>query len=741
MERKSEGNDPVKQPFSQSNQNSMLSSANPAMQQGPASEVGTEGESFTRFIQFLRKRTWPIVIAVVLGLATAMLLNLFIKKQYTSAAQIEIVPDISGEFRVEQMQSLGGGEIDANKIDTEIQILQSRSLALQVIRELHLESNADFLQLQNGHPWDSSKPAVRDILIAHFLKTVNVERLGHTNIIRIAVTSQNPTMAALIANSLVDNYVDNSFRQNYLATTKVSAWLNSQLDTMKDNLETSQNQMLQYQQQLGVVGIDPQDSIMVSTLQEMNKQAADSEVNTVLKKAQLQAVEHSSPAVIDELAGMDPSLQYTKEQLTELKTEYSSLSQTYGLAYPRVKNLKAQINELTATLADAERASVIRAQKEYEAALNNQAMLRKSLETQEQSAFGKGEQAAKYQFMLSDYQARRMLYDGLEERLQEAGIIAGLHSTAIHVVDDADIPATPSHPQVNVNLAIGFGAGLLLGLTLALLLEMLDTSLRTMSDIEQGLQISLLAAIPSVETSYLQPAKFREMATSTGATAWSSVAEALRSVRTTILLSSPGFHPKIIMIASPRPSEGKSTVASLMAITFVLNGARVLLIDADMRRPSVHIRFGTNNNKGLSSFLSGSCTLQEAIVEWPEMPDLHIMGSGPVPPLPSELLGSKQMQDLLDKLRGEYDFIFIDTPPTMAFTDASILGGLSDAVILVFRYGAVQKHVAQRSIDLLERSNSRVLGVVVNAVDFKAPEYSDYYGRKYYQYYGERSAE
>ena len=195
------------------------------------------------------------------------------------------------------------------------------------------------------------------------------------------------------------------------------------------------------------------------------------------------------------------------------------------------------------------------------------------------------------------------------------------------------------------------------------------------------------------------------------------------------------------MITSTRPSEGKSSVSTLMAITFALNGSKVLLMDADLRRPSIHLRFRIGKGVGLSSVLSGKSTAREAIIEWQELSNLHIMTSGPVPPLPSELLGSEQMESLVRELRGTYDFIIVDTPPVLAVTDSSMIGRLADAAILILRYGGVKKHVVQRCIDLLDRSGTNLLGVTVNAVDFKSPEYSDYYGRKYYEYYGEREAE
>jgi capsular exopolysaccharide synthesis family protein len=349
------------------------------------------------------------------------------------------------------------------------------------------------------------------------------------------------------------------------------------------------------------------------------------------------------------------------------------------------------------------------------------------------------EKAMQYELAHRDYETNRLLYNGLQQRLQEAGIISSLHSTAIHIVDSADTPVSPSLPRTNFNKAVGLGAGLFLGICLAIVLEMMDTNLKTMTEIEQGLQLPLIAAIPAVDSEHLLPSKFKEFAISRGVSSWSKMAEALRGMRTSILLSSPGSPPKVIMVASTRPGEGKSSVASLTAITFALNGSKVLLVDGDLRRPAIHLRFRIGKGLGLSSVLSGTVPFNQAVVPWTDLPNLHILASGPIPPLPSELLGSKQMEEMLAMARSEYDFVIIDTPPVLAVTDASVLGRLTDAAILILRYGTARRQVVLRCIDLLERSGTLLLGVAVNAVDFTAPEYSEYYGRKYYEYYGERN--
>ena len=712
---------------------------------GGGAAVGSfhDEDPFRRIIQFLKKRSWIVVVSVVLGFLGGSLVNHFSRRLFTAQANIEVdAEDISSQFRLEQMQGLAGGGDTSEKLDTEMEILRSRNLAMETIKELRLNSNPDFVRLVNGKPWDMSKPNVRELLIANFGAALKISRLGHTDIVQIFATNRNPELASLMANTLISLYIEHSFHENYAATEKISSWLNEKLDGLKANLEKSQAHILDLQKDIGVYGMGQSNSVVTANLEELNKKYADAQVDRLLTESRLQEIQSSSPDVIDAAIGnSDPVILGGRQRLAQLNSDYTSLVQTYGSAYPKVKTLKAQITQLEKELRQEDKVQIDRARKEFDAAGSNEAKLLAALKKQEQEVYGLGEKAAEYELARRDYEANRLLYDGLQQRLQEASIMSGLHSTAIHTIDSADIPVVPSRPRHRFNVGVGMALGFVIGVCITLFLEALDTNLKTMNEIEQALQLPLLAAIPQVDAENLLPAKFKEHAVTPGTSSWSKVAEALRGMRTSILLSRPGAPPKVIMIASTRPAEGKSSVAGLTAITFGLNGSKVLLIDADLRRPAIHLRFRTGKGLGLSSVLSGKATLEEAVEPWPDLPNVHLLTSGPVPPLPSELLSSQQMEDLLTRARAEYDFVFLDTPPVLAVTDASVLGRLADAAILIIRYNAAQKQVVRRCIDLLERSGTHLLGVAVNAVDFTAPEYSDYYGRKYYEYYGERNPE
>ncbi len=702
-----------------------------------------------RLIQLVKKRGWIVLVAGAIGLVIAIAANFVMTRMYTARAKIEVTGDISGEFRLEQIAgAAAGGDMDAQKIDTEIEKMRSRTLALDTIQSLHLDKDPDFLKWKE-RPWDLSKPADRLFLIDAFLGSLKITRLTQTSLIEIYVTTRRPDLSALIAHTLVDKYIEYSFKESYGSTQKISTWLNGQLDTLKANLQTSQERMVALQKDVGIVGIGQQEqSVTVSHLAELNKILADAQADRMLKEAAYRSLLGSAPGVVDAFSPQDAALQISRENLAQLRTQYAAMTQTYGPAYQGVQALKGQIETLQAEIIKAEAAQVAKAQTAFNSAQSNEGQLRAALDQEEQNAYKDSSKAIQFELAREEYQANRLLYDGIQERLQEAGILAGLHSTSVHIVEDADTPTFPSEPHKLLNMGGGLAVGLILGGILALIMEAMDTNLRTIEDVETSLNLPLLAVLPKVEGPEIRAVNFIKHAASGQSGSWSKIGEALRGLRTSILLSTAGAPPQVLMISSTRPAEGKTSIAILEAIIFALNGAKVLLIDADLRRPAVHLRVkgeyidaNSSRNAGLSSVLSGKTTWKEAVQVWPELPNLHLLLAGPLPPLPSELLGSKQMENLIADLRPEYDFIFIDTPPVLTVTDASVLGRLVDGAVLIVRYGEARRQVISRSVELLQRSGANLLGVALNMVDFGAPEYSEYYGRQYYNYYGPRESE
>jgi capsular exopolysaccharide synthesis family protein len=691
--------------------------------------------------RILKKRFKLIVGAIVFGLACGIVANIVIPTKYRAQASIEIVPDTSNQFRLEQGASLQFSQVDTTKIDTEIAKISSNSLALETIQGLRLDQNPDFVRITKGQFLDLADPNVRHMLITTFQKDLVGDRLGRTNIVQLRFTTRNASLSARIVNTLIDNYVEGGFKDNYQATEQVSQWLDAQLTELKKEVQQREEQMLAVQKEIGLVGIDATQSVLLKYLEEINRAYADAQADRLTKEARIVALRSASPEVIQASSLNDMVLGALAQKQSELSTEYASLIQRYGPNYPRVKEIKSQLDQTQTSLAIRQNALLGRAEEDYKAALQTENALKQSLEGSEKDAFSQNSKAAQYLLAREGYESSRILYDGLEQRLKEAGIIAGLHSTSIHVVDRADAPVFASQPLTLLNLAGGVFGGAFLGVVLALVIESLDTTLRSISEIEDVLQLPLLAALPETERIELKPSTFVKHASGSEPGTWSRMAEAVRNLRTAILLSSPGTPPKVLLITSTRPAEGKSSLACVGAISLSLNGSRVLLIDADLRRPTIHTRFGMTNKVGLSSVLSGKVTSDEAIQVWEEYPSVHIFTAGPQAPMPAELLGSRQMHSLIEKLRDSYDFIILDTPPVLTVTDAAILTRLADGTILVIRYGDVQRNVVLRSTEVLARAGAHMLGVIVNVVNFNAPEYSEYYGKKYYDYYDTRPTE
>ncbi|HET6215819.1 MAG TPA: polysaccharide biosynthesis tyrosine autokinase, partial [Acidobacteriaceae bacterium] len=667
-----------------------------------------DGQTLQHFLLIARKYLWLVLTCALLGTGAGYIENVTSPKEYRSTANIEITQDTADQFRVDTGGGYDSGYIDVSKLDTEIAILKSSTLAMQTIKSLRLDQNKDFLPLGPNHVWDLSKIQDRHALIGMFEGGLAAERFGHTNILDLSFTARNPELAALICNTLIDNYVQHNFSENYAATKEVSLWLSQQLGDLKTRLELSQEHMLTVQRDIGLVGIDQTQSIVLSRLVDISHDVTTAESQRLVAQAKLITLQSAPPDVLATLSG-DPILMGLKERMTALQAENANLSAKYGAKNPRLLEIRSELAEVEQSMKVEQGTVLARAKQEVNAAKENQDALQRRLDQEKSSAYSGNSKAVEYSLARREYEANRALYDGLQQRLQEAGIIAGLHSTNIRRIDPADAPDFPSFPRKSVNLSLGLLCGLGFGLVLAFLVEALDTNIKTIYDIEERLGLPMLGVVPQVDSKLLSPETFVRDATSPIPGAWSRLAEAYRALRTTILLSRAGTPPQVVLISSAKPSEGKTSVTTLESIVFALNGARVLLIDSDLRRPSVHLRFRIANKIGLTSVLTGKTALQEAIVSVPGVPSLHVLPAGPVAPMPAELLGSLQMQRLVEGLRANYDFILIDTPPVLTVTDAAVLVSISDGVVLVLRYGQASRNVVARASEILLRSGAHLL--------------------------------
>jgi len=439
------------------------------------------------------------------------------------------------------------------------------------------------------------------------------------------------------------------------------------------------------------------------------------------------------------------------EVLTELlkrksdaDEQYAEALNQYGPNFPKVLRLAAQQKELDENLARARKTLIESVQQEFNTARSHVELLQETLDKQRAEANDQAEKLIQYHILQHDAESDRLLYDGLLQKLKEATITVGLRSTNIRVVDPALAPGGPSRPQKARNILLAFLIGLVGGVGLALFREYLDNTVKSPDDIEAltGLpSLAVVPAMPGLNAHQGRLSRRTEEGGSPGriellsyAQPKSQISEAFRALRTSLLLSQAEHPPQVILVTSALPREGKTTAAVNLAVTLAQLGDRTLLMDSDLRKPGIRraLNLTLGKDVGLSSYLAGVSSLDEATIQHPTITNLSALTTGPVPPSPADLLSSHRMREAIAELRRRFKFIVIDSPPVMAATDAVILSALTDGVLLVVRSGETPKEAFTRTRDLLAAVKCRLLGVVLNAVDSSAPDY--YYSYRYYPY-------
>ena len=702
--------------------------------------------SLSESLIVIRKRRWVLIVALLIGLAIGLYKSFTQVKVFDAAAKIEVRSGASQEYKVDPTQVFNQ-DSSSNKMAAEVVILQSDSILFNVAREMNLCNNPDFLGTKGPVPYKSlDNLEVREATLRQLHSNLKIQLVPKTDIIRLGYSSLNARLSADIVNRLVADYIQRSYETRYLSTQRVSQWLSGQLDDLKRQVETSQEQMIDLQRRLGMLGFDPSKNQNATTLEDLSVAVAQARIARILAEARYREMSSMDPNKIED--SIDPARAAAPQVLTQLRTQIAiaratlaDLEATLGPNHPQVKAQRAQLESLQKE-EDAEQTRLLAQAKEnFVIAKASEGSILDSLDAQKKASYQMRDDLVEYTLRQREFESNRTLYEGLLQRLRTAGVEAGLESLEIDIVDSAVPAAEPTLKAKTTIILTALIISGLIGTILAFVMESLDTGLKSIADIESLTQLPSLAIVPKVKRSEtpsgLSVAQQNLAALSSPKSQFS---ESIRSLRTSILLSTADQPPKYILFTSATPSEGKTTISSNTACILAQGGTRVLLIDADLRRPAVHPRFGLSGRIGLSTLLTGGSTLEETVQRVPEMPSLDIIASGPVPPFPAELLGSDAMRSMLANAATIYDYIVIDSPPILSVTDGVILARDADAVVLVVRHGKSSKHVVRRARDLLLRAGASITGIVLNAVDITAPEYQGYYGQSGYHYAGSDSS-
>lgn len=709
----------------------------------PGFSTAAADNTLSEALLTLKKRRWIVITAMLLGLVYGVYKAKTQPKLYNAFGQIQVRSGSSNEYRLDAAQALTGSTDTASKMLTEIQILKSDSLMLTVAREMDLENNPVFLGAKGPVAHRTlDDPSVRQETVGRLQTNLHVALVPKTEIINISYSSLNPKLAADIVNKVISAYIQRSYETRFASTQRVSQWLSSQLDDLKQQVETSQEQMMDLQRRLGILGFDPSHNQIASSLEDLSKAAGDAKLARILAESRYRVLSGMDPnsmeSSIDTMPGGAPAeLNQLRTQLALAKANYAQLEATLGPNHPQSKSVKAQIAELTGEVTKEQSRLLLQAKGNFIAARANENQTNAALEAQKADAYKLRDDLIEYTLRQREYEANRTLYEGLLQKLRTAGVEAGLESMEIDIVDQALPPASPTLRSSSKIVLVGVVFGLVGGIIIAFLLDSLDTGLRTITEVENVTELPSLAVIPRARrTSAEQGASLTAAQKNLVVLSQSKsqFAESFRALRTSLLLSTAGHPPKFILLTSATPSEGKTTLSTNLACILAQGDARVLLIDADLRRPSVHHRFGMSGKVGLTTVLTGASPLENATQNVSEVPNLDVLPAGPMPPFPTEMLSSQAMDSLLQHCGEIYTHVLIDTPPILSVTDGVILARHADAVVLVVRHGKSSKHIVRRARDLLVRSGAPITGIVLNAVDLNSPDYYGYYGYSGYSY-------
>ena len=700
--------------------------------------------SIVQFWRVLQKRRLLVLgslIAIVL-LVTAV--SLILPKRYEASARILLDLDGNDNLGLEQVVMPIGLDLNT-KLETQIRIVQSDTIATSVIKQLGLPHNKDFagkLVVPGNQDFDSVDLETRAKLMKAFHKSLNVQLIPKTQIVEVHFRCKDPQLASQIANAVATNYIEHNFQTKYKATLQTSDWLTKQLDDLKKHAEESQQKLTDYQKKTGILGTDETHNIILDKLEDLNKGLSAAEGDRIVKEAKYRIAMTENPELIANIAPESVLGALYKER-AEVRAEYAQLAAKYGASYPRVLQLQSQLTELDGAIQQEIKKVGDAVRADYQASLKAEQMLQTSFDKQKGEAYKLNEDAIQYAILRRDVESSRDLYDGLLKKLKEAGIMAGLKSSNINIIDQASQPIEPVEPNIPLNIALGLMGGLLGGVALAFIVENIDNSIRTPQDIETYCQLPSLGVIPSVamngkngskqlvrgERQFVLPVTMEHRN--------SGSAEAFRALRTSLLLSSPGAPPQVIMVTSALMQEGKSFNSLNLAVVLAQTGQKVLLVDSDMRRPAVHRYLGISLGSGLSACLAGTQTADEAPVAIEQIPGLHVVTAGHMPPYPSEMLASEAMPQLVQRWREQFRHIVIDTPPVLAVTDAVVCARIADVVVLIARSEKTGRQSLIRTRDVLRKVRANIAGVVVNDLSFDSVEYRQYYGHygSEYSYY------
>jgi polysaccharide biosynthesis transport protein len=675
----------------------------------------------------LVKRRWTIIgIALVLT-AVVALWSFLITPVYEATARLEIESETP--LLQSQASSDAYEKVDADDIflQTQIQVLKSENLAWQTIKQLNLITDLGGGPDDRASAQDFDKRKLQ--LIGAFNGRLTVEQVPKTRMLSVSFRDRDPRLAAQVATTLVNNYLEYNFREKDEAIRR-SGWMEKQLESLKAKVEESEEALVTYERQNQIVNSGGKGNILEQMLADQSRDLTSAESDRIQKEAvyrQVMANQTQMASLVH-----DDLLEKLEEKAASLKQQYTETAAQYGPNFPNAKRLRLQINEERDQI-QSERARIInRIGSDYNAAYNRERMVAAEVARQKNDVGRMNQLLVRDNTLRHEFETNQQLYESVLQSLKDATVSAALRSTDIQLVDAALPPIAPVRPKKVLNIAAALWAGLLIGAIVAFAQEALDSSVKTVEEAEALMLAPTLGIIPFEFGPWLKSpalaggAKTTQLGLNLARHPNSSLSEAFRALGTAV--SVPSRSLKTLLITSAQNGEGKTTTALNLAQALAQRRGPILLMDCDLRKGELAKAIDQKAHKGLTDVLSGEASTSDVLLGL--RPSLWVLPAGHVPADPVSLLASQEMAALLEKVAARFEFVIIDSPPVLAVTDAAILSGLVDGVLLVTASGTTSRGGLVRARKILEASGAKILGTAMNKLDPRRPDY----GYPYSQY-------
>jgi len=719
------------------------------------------------YLKVLRKRKYIVLTCFIIVFGVVLIQTFSAQPVYMASTKVLIE-------KVVQPVLPGGyiNDYDADFYETQFQLIKSTAVSKKVVDLLYLDKTYDNYfkdKTQNYSLIGAAVEGVRDIalrllttkgtaeirgkdeeravkanMIAKIISGgVVVRPVKNSKIVEIGYMSSNPEFAKNVTDTLAKAYIETLLDLNMSQSRFNLQWMTTKAEEEKAKLEKSERALQEFDQKNNFVTVENKMTLLPQQMSELNSQliqaeTKEKETETLYNKVQ-QLSGNLDKAETLSVVASDPGVISLHDQIQKAEQQVIELSQKYGKKHPLIVRAVEEVKALKAKRAMEIKRVVKTLTNDYELIRANTANLSRMVEQKKAETLGLNEKYEEYGMLNREVEADRQIYDALIKKIGEQSITEEVRTVNVMILEPAEMPKSPVSPNKPHNLLVGLLVGLLSGIGMAFFVEYLDNRVKNPEEVEAKFGTSVLGIIPLHDTpgSPIDTMVLKEPT--------STLAENYKAIRTSLLLSSAERPPRCVLVTSTGPGEGKSTTTANLAVAIAQSDYKVLLIDADLRRPRMHKIFGLNNAKGLSTFLAGASDV-DAIQQGP-LPNLNIITSGPIPPNPSELLGSQRMNDVLTELGDpskdtagkifpnldkKYDIIIIDSPPLLTVTDSLILSRITDGTILVTSADKTTYDDLGKGLKTLAGMNAYVIGVVMNLIDLKK---ADYYYYRYLGYY------